>query len=107
VRGRAHCLRGGCGAARDNGSSHQQWTAIETIPHYFAAQGQLREAAILVGGRNKSHIEWVHSGAQTRTPFLDRIPEELLDEGRRVAANMEIDDFVVLSLETLDLMQDS
>lgn len=92
--------------ARDNGSSHQQWTAIETIPHYFALHGKLRESAILVGGRTKSHIEWVHHGAQTQTPYLDRIPPDLIEDGRRIAEDMEIGDLVALSLATLEGIQE-
>jgi predicted ATPase/class 3 adenylate cyclase len=83
--------------ARDSGSTHQQWTTIETVPHYFAAKGRLEEAAILVGGRTQSHLEWVHHGAQTQTPHLDLIPDDLLEQGRRTAQGMNLAGFVALA----------
>jgi predicted ATPase/class 3 adenylate cyclase len=91
--------------ARDSGSTHQQWTAIETVPHYFAAMGRLEEAAILVGGRTQSHLEWVHHGAQTQTPHLDLIPDDVLEQGRQTAQGMNLADFVALALTTLAEMR--
>jgi predicted ATPase/class 3 adenylate cyclase len=93
----AHVLR----ITRESGSAHQQWTAIETVPHFFAAMGRLEEAAILVGGRTQSHLEWVHHGAQTQTPYLDLIPDDVLEHGRQRAQEMNLTDFVALALTTL------
>lgn len=88
--------------ARDNGSTHQQWTILETIPHYFAAAGRLEEAAILVAGRTKSHIEWIQDGTMTQTSYLERIPDETLEQGRETAEGMTIDDLVALAFATLE-----
>ncbi|MGK0275682.1 MAG: hypothetical protein ACI9N0_002068 [Ilumatobacter sp.] len=93
----AHVLR----ITQESGSAHQQWTAIETVPHFFAAMGRLEEAAILVGGRTQSHLEWVHHGAQTQTPYLDLIPDNVLEHGRQRAQEMNLTDFVALALTTL------
>jgi predicted ATPase/class 3 adenylate cyclase len=87
-------------AARDNGSTYQQWTAMEAISHLLAACALYTEAAIVHAGIQQSHIEWLRSGI-TPTANLERIPAEVLEEGAARAAAMDIADLVAYTLEAL------
>lgn len=61
---------------------------------------------MLVAGRAKSHIECVHSGAQTRTPYLDRNSDERLEQAKAIFEPMTAGDLVALALATLGRIPD-
>ncbi len=87
-------------AARDNGSTYQQWTAMEAISHLFAACGLYEAAAILHAGVQKSHIEWLRSGI-TPTDNLRRIPPDVLAAGAERATSLELPELVAYTLGVL------
>lgn len=92
-------------AARDNGSTYQQWTAMEAISHLFASCGRYEAAAVVHAGVQKSHIEWLRSGI-TPTDNLRRIPADLLAEGAARADSMELPDLVAYTLAELGEVPD-
>ena len=93
-------------AARDNGSTYQQWTAMEAISHLFASCGRYEAAAVVHAGVQKSHIEWLRSGI-TPTDNLHRIPADLLADGAAQADGMELPDLVAYTLAELGEVPDA